>query len=363
MKKILYEDATRLIREIVARETGASLSADAVREIRDILLSITGDVNEAKFSEKFFQREVTIMLTDLRGFSSKDESLPAGIVLEQLNRYMAKMSEIIVRNRGTIDKFMGDSIMVVFGLPYSQEDHVRNAIKCAVEMQIAMDEVNADNKVLGVPQLYMGIGINTGPVMAGMLGSDLHSEYTVIGEEVTLASCIEAFSMRGQVLISEATLDHCRSFIRAGEAMDVLVKGKSKAVNLYEVMSIPSLGLEVPHRESRRSPRVEVNIPFTYRIVANTVESQAYKGTIMDISYHGILAKLDRQFPVNTEIRMELDMSLVGYRDANVYAKILNLRQKNGSFFSGIEFTSVSVQSEMNIKRFVQLLIQGQEIR
>lgn len=363
MKKITYEDATRLIREIVARETGAALGDNAAREIKDILLSMTGGVDEAGFSEKFFQREVTIMLTDLRGFASRDDSLPSGIVLEQLNRYLAKMSEIIVRNRGTIDKFMGDSIMVVFGLPYSQEDHVRNAVKCAVEMQIAMDAVNADNKIMGMPELYMGIGINTGPVMAGMLGSDLHSEYTIIGEEVGLASSIEAFSMRGQVMISESTLERCRGFIRTGEAMDVIVKGRAKPVNLYEVLGIPSLGVELPRRESRRSPRVEVNIPFTYQIVANTVVSQAYKGTIMDISYHGVLAKLDRLFPVNTEIIMELDLSLAGYRDANVHAKILSSRDEKGSFFSGIEFTSVSVQSEMNIKRFVQLLIQGREMK
>jgi adenylate cyclase len=363
MKKITYEDTIRLIQEIVAHETGRALSGDAVREIKDILLSMAGDADEASFSEKFFKREVTIMLTDLRGFASRGESFPTGMVIEQLNRYLTKMSEIIIRNRGTIDKFMGDAIMVVFGLPYSQDDHVRNAMKCAVEMQIVMDEVNAENKIAGVPELYMGIGINTGSVMAGTLGSDLHSEYTIIGDEVDLASCIEAFSLRGQILISEAALDRCRSFVTTGEAMDVVVKGKAGPVNVYEVLGIPSLGLEIPRRECRRSPRVEVSIPFTYRIVANTVISQAYKGTIMDIGYHGILAKLDRQFPANTEILMELDMSLIGYKDANVRANILNSRQDTSGFFSGIEFTSVSVHSEMNIKRFVQLLIQGKDIK
>jgi len=364
MKKITYEDSIRQVREIVARDTGADLSDNAVRQVQDILVRMIGDMDEASFSEKFFKREVTIMLTDLRGFTSMTESFPAGMVIEQLNRYLAKMSEIIVRNRGTIDKFMGDAIMVVFGVPYSQDDHVRNAMRCAVEMQIAMDEVNAYNKVLHMPELFMGIGINTGSVMAGMLGSNLHSEYTVIGDEVNLASRIEAFSLRGQVLISEATLERCLSFIKTGEPMDVLVKGKANPVNLYEVLSIPSLALEIPRREHRRSPRVEVNIPFTYQIVENKiVVPQVRKGTIMDISYHGILAKLDRQLAAHTEIKMELDMSLVGYRDANIYAKILNSREKEGSFFSGVEFTSVSVQSEINIKRFVQLLIQGKEIR
>lgn len=361
MKNSNPENTMGQIREIVKSDTGADLSDKALRQVQELLVSLIDD-NEP-YGENFQRREVTIMLTDLRGFTSMSESFPAGMVIEQLNRYLAKMSEIIVRNQGTIDKFMGDAIMVVFGLPYSQDDHVRNAIKCAVAMQIAMDEVNAGNKVLGLPELYMSIGINTGPVMAGLLGSDLHAEYTVIGEEVNLTSYIEAFSMRGQILISESTLERCRSFVRTGEAMDILVKGKPKPVNLYEVLSIPSLWLEIPRRESRRSPRVEVNIPFTYQIVANTVVSQAYKGTILDISYHGILAKLDRQFPANTEIKMDLDMSLVGYRDASIHARILNSREKDESFFSGIEFRSVSVHSEMNIKRFVQLLIQGREIK
>lgn len=361
MKNSNPENTLRQLREIVKHDTGTDLSGEAVRMIQDIVAGLIGDADA--YGEAFSRRDVTIMLTDLRGFTAVSESFPAGMVIEQLNRYLTKMSEIIVRNHGTIDKFMGDAIMVVFGAPYPQRDHVTNAVRCAVEMQMAMDEVNADNKLLGMPELFMGIGINTGSVMAGLLGSDLHSEYTVIGDEVNLASRIEAFSLRGQILISEATLNLCGDFVRAGEPMDVLVKGKANPVNLFEVLAIPSLGMDIPRRENRRSPRVRVNIPFTYQfVVKKIVEPQIHEGTIMDISYHGILAETNVKPERHSEIKMMLDLSLVGYTDANVYAKIQSVRRKDGFFMAGLEFTSVSVHGEINIKRFVQLLIQGREI-
>lgn len=364
MKTFSREDALRQIQEIVARETGAPLCGEALRQVQDVLLSSIGDDGSEPACEKFSSREVTILLTDLRGFTSILEVYPTGVVLDLLNRYLAKMSEIVVRNQGTIDKFMGDSIMVLFGAPYSQREDVKNAVTCAVEMQIAMDEINAHHRHLEMPELFMGIGINTGTVMAGLLGSDLHSEYTVIGDEVNLTSRIEAFSMRGQVLISQGTVDRCRDFVTTGNPMDVLVKGKAKPIDLYEVMAIPSLGLKLPRKDSRKSPRVEVRIAFTYQLVVNKIVMPlVYHGVIRDISYHGILAEVEQRLAPHSDIKLGLDMSLLGFKATDIYAKILETREKEGCFLSGLEFTSVGAESEINIKRFVQLLIQGSEIK
>jgi adenylate cyclase len=314
--------------------------------------------------DNFLSREVTIVLADLRGFTSISESFPPTAVLELLNRYLGRMSEIIFRHEGAIDKFMGDSIMVLFGAPHAHDDDVQRALACAVEMQLAMEEINHDNKQLGMPELYMGIGINTGTVMAGLLGSELYSEYTVIGDEVNLASRIEAFSLRGQILISRNTYERCSDFVQTAEPMDVHVKGKAEPVSLREVLAIPSLGLEVPRQEIRRSPRIEVRIPFTYQLVkSKIVVPQIHQGTILDISYHGVLAEVSEEIEALSEIKLGLDLSLVGYKASDIYAKVLKCRQHDARYLAAVEFTSVSVQSTMNIQQFIHLLIQGSDIK
>ena len=113
-------------------------------------------------------------------------------MVEALNRYLERMSEIIVFFGGSIDKFMGDSIMALFGAPTALENDIEAALCCAIEMQAAMTEINAVNASLGMPPLHMGIGINTGEVIAGTFGSHLHNEYTVIGDEVNLTSRVAA---------------------------------------------------------------------------------------------------------------------------------------------------------------------------
>ena len=289
---------------------------------------------------------------------------PAAVVLEMLNRYLVTMTGVIVDHGGRIDKFMGDSIMVVFGAPTARPDDVRQAVICAVQMQNAMVGFNAYQREHGLPELYMGIGLNTGTVMAGSLGSEVYSQYTVIGDEVNLASRIESFSLRGQVLISEATFARCAQFAATAPPMDVWVKGRPTPVSLREVTGIPSLGLEVPRQEIRRSPRVDVQIPFTYHVVSNKIVlPEAGRGTIFDIGYHGILAELHGELPAFSDIKLELDLSLIGSKATDVYAKTLKTVDRDGRRLTGIEFTSVSVRSEIDIKHFVQLLMQGSESR
>jgi adenylate cyclase len=120
----------------------------------------------------------------------------------------------------------------------------------------------------------------------------------------------------------------------------------------------------VPRQEIRRSPRIEVKIPFSYQTVkGKIVVPQVHQGTIQDISYHGVLAELDEELEPYSEIKLALDLSLVGYKATDIYAKVLKTRLQEGRYLSAIEFTSVSVQSNMNIQQFIHLLIQGSEIK
>ena len=306
-------------------------------------------------------RLATILFADLRGFSAIAASHPPQVVWTVLNRCFVAMSEIIVAHHGTIDKFMGDAVMAVFSDPSaSPEEDARRAVACAAEMQIAMDLLNSEHSKLHLPELYLGIGMNTGEVIAGRLGSALYSAHTVIGEEVNIAARIEAFCMRGQILISQATFERCGEFAETGEAKEVYVKGSQAGLRVREVHGIPSLGKSVPRRERRRSPRVKVTLPFTFQVVANDIVSPtAANGTITDIGYYGVQMEADAELGIYAELKLHLEFPLTGYRATDVYGRIVNAKEAERRRLFGVEFTSLSSEASRSIQYFVQMLMQG----
>jgi adenylate cyclase len=363
MKDPVVNETLRQIEKIVSDDVGRAMSDDTKTRVQKVLEGALGQLT-APQRENQLARDVTILLADLRGFTPICSTYPASTVLALLNRCLVRMSEIVFRHHGTIDKFMGDSMLVLFESGGADPDEgVRRALVCAVDMQNAMHELNQLHKNSEYPEMYFGIGINTGRVLSALLGSDLYSEYTVIGDEVNLASRIESFSLRGQVLMSESTYGRARGFVTTGEPMDVFVKGRSKMVVLREVLSIPSMAKVVPRQESRRSPRVEVKIPFTYKmVVRNVVVPEARSGRILDIGYYGVLAEIGAQISQLSEVMVEFELPLVGHRSRAVYGRVVKITPKAKDLCNaGIEFTSTSDEDRAAIQLFVQLLIQGTE--
>ncbi|KPA13007.1 adenylate/guanylate cyclase [Candidatus Magnetomorum sp. HK-1] len=184
------------------------------------------------------KRNVTILMSDLRGFTSIGEGLQAEEVLFILNNYLEKMTDIIFKYEGTIDEIIGDAILVIFGAPFTKSDDACRAIACALEMQIAMDEVNANNKKMNYPELSMGIGINTGEVIVGNIGSSRRAKYGVIGSNVNLTSRIESYTLGGQILISEQTKNECKEKLRIDKKLNVSPKGLKESITIYEIGGI-----------------------------------------------------------------------------------------------------------------------------
>lgn len=306
-------------------------------------------------------RRVTVLLSDLRGFTAMSERYSSLQVLSLLNRYFERMTRIILDHGGTIDKFMGDSIMALFGAPTSHPDEVAQAMACAIEMEIAMESFNMEIAADGMDPLYMGIGINTGDVIAGHLGSSLHSEYTVIGNEVNLASRIEAHTMRGQILISENTYQLAKDYIEIGTVNEVSVKGKIAPVRMYEVLGTKRpRHLKVPQmRESRSSPRVLVDLPVRFQVLDNKIVlPTTHQGNIADLGYGGMRMISTTKLDAFTDLKIVQLQSLITSEQLSMYAKVRRLSGGKDAAFYHLEFTSIDPDSQRMIKAHVDAQVQ-----
>jgi len=183
------------------------------------------------------EREVTILFCDLRNFTSFSERMAPAEVLTLLNRYLDRMSAIIERHGGVIDKYMGDAIMALFGAPVAVPDASARAVAAARDMAGALESLNAELRNEGKSALAFGIGINTAQVVAGNVGSKTRLNYTVIGDGVNLASRLEGLTKdpayATPIIVSEATLAAINPRPFARELGEVKVKGKAEAVRIF----------------------------------------------------------------------------------------------------------------------------------
>ena len=179
-------------------------------------------------------RDITILVADLRGFTSIAESLEPRKVLELINRFLQRMTDIIMRHQGTIDEFTGDGILVFFGAPRLLEDHSARAVVCALEMQEAMTLLNSENVRLGFPELGMGIGINRGELIIGNIGSEKRKKYGAVGSPINIAFRIEAQTRGGDILVSPSVRDMLNGMLSFEQRAEARLKGLDKPLALYE---------------------------------------------------------------------------------------------------------------------------------
>jgi adenylate cyclase len=177
---------------------------------------------------------------------------------------------------------------------------------------------------------------------------------------VNIAARIEPISLRGQVLMSEATYAHARDFVQAGEPMEVYVKGRAERVHVREALGIPSLGKLVPRQDMRKSPRVAARLELDYwPVEGKIVRAESARGVLRDIGYHGLRAELARPAPLYSELKLAFDLPPLGVRVSEVYARVVSLREQDGRYLVGVEFTSLDGETNANIELFVQMLLQG----
>jgi adenylate cyclase len=179
---------------------------------------------------------ITALFSDIRGFTSMSEQLRPEVVVQILNEYFADMTPIVFAHDGLLDKFMGDGLMALFGVPYACEEAAANAVKAAVQMQQRMNTVNEELTAKGLSKISIGIGINTGTATVGYIGSRERTDYTAIGDTVNLAARLEKRAEPGQIIISRDTYEAIGEGFHVRPCDAVTVKGKQQPIQIFEVL-------------------------------------------------------------------------------------------------------------------------------
>ena len=323
-------------RDFVRHTFGRYLSSEVVEVLLD---SPTG----LKMSGE--NREVTFLVSDLRGFTALTSSLSPQQVIEIMNRYFEYMVDVIARYQGTVNEFMGDGILAFFGAPLYADDDPERAVACAIEMQNALVAVNVEQRRLKLPELAMGIGINTGEVVVGNIGSERRASYGAVGTPINAAYRIESFTIGGQILISTTTYERIETEMTIIGTKEVKFKGLDKPVNLYDVAGIGGpYQVLLPEKKVGPLTRLDSPLPIEcFPLEGKTVSDTAIAGRITHLGDNSAEVLLDQKLSTYTNLRIVLATDETRGL-SELYAKVLSQDKPDGSdsdHRARLQFTSM----------------------
>ena len=205
---------------------------------QDVMKRIVMNIDNLGLGGK--KATVTVLFSDIRGFTSLSETMSAEQVSEILNEYFTEMEPIVAKHNGIINKFIGDAVMAIFGEPIQDKNHALNAVRCGYEMLVKVKELQRKWASEGKPRIEIGVGINTGEVFVGNIGSVNRMEYTVIGDTVNLASRLESYNKiyKTSMLIGSTTYEATKNYIEVIKISDVEIRGKAHKMDIYEVLKV-----------------------------------------------------------------------------------------------------------------------------
>jgi class 3 adenylate cyclase len=344
MKPLLLEDLRTTVRKAVeaveqqkqaerVRETfGRYLSA----EVAQSLLAHPGALKLG--GEK---RRVSLLMSDIRGFSTVSESLPPETVVEILNTYLGRMAEVISEYGGTIIEYIGDAIFVVFGAPLQRDNDALRAVACATAMQLAMADVNRELTTMGIRRLEMGIGLHTGEVVIGNIGSERRAKYGAVGSHVNLVGRIEAWTVGEQIFASSETMAAAGPTVKIGLESTLVAKGFSRPVELYEVRGVGSpYNLALPDRHELyvglHPPR-----PCDCALLdGKALTGETQHGTVLRISRSSMIVSLSDSPELMSNVRLSFQLSdEPGQSLDDVYGKVVEMDDDENEI--KIRFTAV----------------------
>lgn len=296
------------------------------------------------------KREVTLLMSDLRGFTALVERLEAEEVVALLNHYLSAMVDIIHRHGGTIDEIIGDAILVIFGAPVAMPDAAQRAVHCALEMQKAMQEVNKYNFKKGWPEIEMGIALHTGEVVVGNIGSTKRSKYGVVGQPVNLTARIESFTVGGQVLVSPTLINAAGQDLILGDEVEVHAKGMRESLRCRVLQgheNHPDMILEV--EEPVLTPLAHP-LSCCYQVLTGKhLQGPMQPATLVSLSQRRAVIEVGRQLTPRTNLMLRLEVESGEDKSPEVYAKVINPLPESGQRYL-IHFTWVPPDMQLRLQ-------------
>ncbi len=296
------------------------------------------------------KREVTLLMSDLRGFTALAERLEATAVVALLNHYLSAMVEAIHRTGGTIDEIIGDAIFVLFGAPMVMPDPAQRAVRCALAMQKAMRGVNEHNFQMGWPEIEMGIGIHTGEVVVGNIGSTKRSKYGVVGRTVNLTARIESFTVGGQVLVSPTLINAAGRGLILGDEVKVHAKGMREALGCRELLGHEDHPELLLNEEVASFTTLAEPIPLSYMSLTDKhLDEKMHPGALLSLSARRAIVEVTCPLESYANIMLRLEGG-AGDEESELYAKVIHPLDESIRRYL-IHFTSVSPAVQGRLQR------------
>ena len=301
------------------------------------------------------KREITVLMSDLRGYTRFAEQGDPAWVMELLNDFLARMTDIIIAYGGTINEFIGDAIFAVYGAPIAHPDHAERAAASALAMQRAMAELNQDHAERGRPRFEMGIGINTGEAVVGNIGSEQRAKYAVVGAAVNLAARVEGCTVGGQIFLSPAAYACIRDLAETAPPVPVEVKGIVEPLLLYELRGIGGqFAQRLPNMDTLVDQQVDISLPLACWVIDGKVVSKTeIAGVVLRLGMRQLDVHLDTPLRPLTNVRMRLRYPELDHDSGDLYGKVLTEEQHNGVGVTRIRLTSVDIVDQKIIDGFL----------
>jgi class 3 adenylate cyclase len=300
------------------------------------------------------KRVVTILMSDLRGYTRFAEQGDPAWVMEVLNGYLARMTEIIIGYGGTINEFIGDAVFAIFGAPIPHQDHAERAAAAALAMQCAMTEINDDHVGRGLPRFEMGIGVNTGEAVVGNIGSAQRAKYAVVGSAVNVAARVEGSTVGGQIFLSAATWGEIRDLAEAAPPIPVEVKGLSEPLMLYELHGLRGrFAQRLPEVSTESDPQMSVALPVVCSVIEGKVIRQdTLRGVVRSLGIRQIDVRFEAPLSALTNVRLRITYPGLGHDSGDLYGKVVTGTED--PTLTRIRFTSVDAIDQKIIAAFLE---------